>query len=422
MKIKRKEFEQKKVELRKRLESAKDEELVEIRKEIEELEKAEIEEDETLEKVNEEKNERSLLRGTIERLEKRSAPIGDAKEIRKENVDKEQEKRISEKAKELRAGRTIKLSSGIERRSVTVSSSGVFVPARTKREIADSYDKPSALVERLNIVPMDGGESYDVPFEKSIGEGGITGEGEAATTSEPIFDHVETNKVKVTAYAEVSEEVEKLPDADYLSRVHQAVVKALKKKIGKLAILGSDKDKPKSFNGIYNADTKVISGNDDINIVSIDADTLNKVVFALGGDEETENEAILILNKKDLEEFAKVKDEDGKFTYKITRNKGTGKISYQNGSAEVEYIINSACNSLTDATQKGTKTMIYGALENFELPLFSEIEVKVSDDYKFKEGMKCIKATVMVGGTVSKYNGFVRVIKDNIQTETTPAV
>ena len=409
--MKRKEFEQKKDELRKRLENAKDEELEEIRKEADELENVEIEE-ENENHEEQQVDQRSLLRATVERLEKRSASLSDVKEIKKNNIDKEEEKRISEKAKELRAGKTIKLSTGIEKRAVTVSGSGVLVPAKTKREIADSYDKPSSLVDRLNVVPMDGGESYDVPFEKTIGEGGITGEGEAATNAEPVFDHVETNKVKVTAYAEVSEEVEKLPDADYLTRVQQSVTKALKKKIGKMVITGSESDDPKSFNGIYNSSTKVLTGNDDISMESIDADTLNKIVFALGSDEETEDEAVLVLSKVDLEEFAKVKDADGKFTYKITRNKGTGKISYQNGSAEVEYVINSACNSLTKASTKDTKTIIYGALENFELPLFSEIEVKISDDYKFKEGMKCIKATVMVGGTVSKYNGFVRVLKD----------
>lgn len=408
--MKRKEFEQKKAELRKRLENAKDEELEEIRREAEELENVNIEE-ESENHDDQGVDQRSLLRATVERLEKRSASLSDVKEIKRNNIDKEEEKRISEKAEELRAGKAIKLSTGIEKRTVTVSGSGVLVPARTKREIADSYDKPSSLVDRLNVVPMDGGESYDVPFEKTIGEGGITKEGEAATTAEPTFDHVATNKVKVTAYAEVSEEVEKLPDADYLTRVQQSVTKALKKKIGKMVITGSESDDPKSFNGIYNTPTKVITGNDDVSIASIDADTLNTIVFALGSDEETEDEAILILNKADLEEFAKVKDADGKFTYKITRNKGTGKISYQNGSAEVEYVINSACNSLTKASTEDTKTMIYGALENFELPVFSEIEVKVSDDYKFKEGMKCIKATVMVGGTVSKYNGFVRVLK-----------
>ena len=408
--MKRKEFEQKKAELRKRLENAKDEELEEIRRETEELENVNIEE-ESENHDDQGVDQRSLLRATVERLEKRSASLSDVKEIKRNNIDKEEEKRISEKAEELRAGKAIKLSTGIEKRAVTVSGSGVLVPARTKREIADSYDKPSSLVDRLNVVPMDGGESYDVPFEKTIGEGGITKEGEAATTAEPTFDHVATNKVKVTAYAEVSEEVEKLPDADYLTRVQQSVKKKKKKKIGKMVITGSESDDPKSFNGIYNTPTKVITGNDDVSIASIDADTLNTIVFALGSDEETEDEAILILNKADLEEFAKVKDADGKFTYKITRNKGTGKISYQNGSAEVEYVINSACNSLTKASTEDTKTMIYGALENFELPVFSEIEVKVSDDYKFKEGMKCIKATVMVGGTVSEYNGFVRVLK-----------
>ena len=43
--MKRKEFEQKKAELIKRFKNAKDEELEEIRKEVEELEKTDIEED-----------------------------------------------------------------------------------------------------------------------------------------------------------------------------------------------------------------------------------------------------------------------------------------------------------------------------------------------------------------------------------------
>ena len=146
--MKRKEFEQKKDELRKRLENAKDEELEEIRKEADELENVEIEE-ENENHEEQQVDQRSLLRATVERLEKRSASLSDVKEIKRNNIDKEEEKRISEKAEELRAGKAIKLSTGIEKRAVTVSGSGVLVPAKTKREIADSYDKPSSLVDKI---------------------------------------------------------------------------------------------------------------------------------------------------------------------------------------------------------------------------------------------------------------------------------
>lgn len=412
MKIKRSVFNKKKDELRKKLENANEEELKEIRKEAEELENVEIEEDEITDNQIESENvdERSLLRGTIDRLEKRSANLSTnaVKEIRKN--DGEDERKINEMAENLRSGKTIKMSTGIEKRSVSIKNGDILVPGKTKKEIAESYDKPSALVDKLNVVPLNGGDSYSVSFEKSVGEGGETAEGDNYTDSDPDFGYVDTKKVKITAYTEISEEIEKLPDADYLSRVQAAVIKALKKKIGKMTISGNHTTNSKQFNGIYNAENAVIDGTTDIKLGGIDADTLNEIVFALGGAEDVEAEAVLILSKKDLEAFSKVKTEDGKFVYKITREKGYGKISYQNGGSEVEYVINSACNSLSTATVKDTKTMIYGALEDFELPVFSDIEVKISDDYKFKEGMKCIKASVMVGGTVSRFNGFVRVL------------
>ena len=75
--MKRKEFEQKKAELIKRFKNAKDEELEEIRKEVEELEKIDIEEDDDV-------DERSLLNGAIERLEKRKVNLNEAKIIKKE--------------------------------------------------------------------------------------------------------------------------------------------------------------------------------------------------------------------------------------------------------------------------------------------------------------------------------------------------
>ncbi|MEE0865516.1 MAG: phage major capsid protein [Clostridia bacterium] len=417
------EFEKRKNELKERLQNAKDEELEEIRSAIEELEKAEIvdepednQEEKQEEQEKEEKvDERSLLKGAVENLEKRN--LLTAKVIEKPGKNKEERKMeednkvIESAAKELRAGNVVKFSmKNKEERSVTVSGGTLLVPGRTKTQIAESFDRPSAMADKLNIVPLNGGESYSVAFEKDGGEGGYTVEGGNYQDIDPEFDHVSTGRAKVTAYAEITEEVEKLPDADYVSRVGKAVEKAIKKKIGAQAVAGPGTDN--TIRGIYNADVKVLDGNGDIEIASIDQDTLNTIVFGFGGEEAVEDEQTLILNKKDLEAFSKVKNNHGDFVYKITKGKGEGRISYSNGGADVPYIINSACTALSaTSTEAGAKTMIYGSLTDYEFPVFSDIETKMSEDYKFKQGMKAFKASCIVGGTVSKFNGFSRIKK-----------
>lgn len=411
----KKEFEKRKLELKEKLNNSKDEELEEVRKEIEELENTEITED--IEKEQLDVDERSLLNGAIDRLEERKIDLSKAKIIEKPGVNKEERKMdeenkiIENAAKELRAGNIVKFSmKNKQERSVQVSGGTLLVPGKTKTQIAESFDRPSAMADKLNTVPLNGGESYSVAFEKNGNEGGYTVEGGEYHDIDPEFDHVSTGRAKITAYAEVTEEVEKLPDADYVSRVGQAVEKALKKKIGAQVIAGTGSEN--TIRGIYNADTKVLDGKGDIGIVSIDQDTLNTIVFGFGGEEAVEDEQTLILNKKDLEAFSKVKNAHGDFVYKITKGKGEGRISYSNGGADVPYIINSACTALSNTeTEAESKTMIYGSLADYEFPVFSDIETAMSTDYKFKEGMKAFKASCIVGGTVSKFNGFSRIVK-----------
>ena len=40
--------------------------------------------------------------------------------------------------------------------------------------------------------------------------------------------------------------------------------------------------------------------------------------------------------------------------------------------------------------------MIYGSLMDFELPVFSDLEVQESTDYQFKKGMICYRADAIV--------------------------
>lgn len=406
----KKELEKRKAELLKAIDEAEnDEKLTELRSEVEALQKEEITEEEEI-------DERSLLRKTVENLECRSLDTSKIKEIKKPEKEErkvdEKKEVLEQRGADLKAGKKIKVE--LEERSTVVSSGDLLIPRKYKNTIDESFEGVSGLVDRLNTVPLEGGESYSVPFEVAYGEGNYTGENADYSETDPETDYVETGRTKITAYSEISKEAIKLPNANYQALVIKRVRDSIRKKIGKQAIIGAGTTN--TIKGIYNADVKVMPTAEaktaDISLADIDIDTLNTIVFAYGGDESVESEQVLILSKRDLEKFAKVKTSDDKFVYKVTRKGQTGTIAYANGGLEVPYVINSACGSLSDSkTVAGKYTLVYGSLSSYELPIFSELEIEESKDYNFKKGMVSYRGDVIVGGTVSKYNGFVRVKK-----------
>jgi HK97 family phage major capsid protein len=128
------------------------------------------------------------------------------------------------------------------------------------------------------------------------------------------------------------------------------------------------------------------------------------LVFAYGGDEEIEGGAVLILNKNDLRAFAGLKTQEGRKVHTI---------DYVNKTIDgIPYIINSHCKAVSDSnTAAGEYVIAYGALKNYEVPVFSSVEIGKSTDYKFKDGIISYKASVFTGGNVVGYNGFLRIKK-----------
>ena len=406
--------EEKKDELLERIEKAKDlEELKSLQDELNALKEEEKKAEEEKEKLEE---ERALLRKDAEDIEVKETNVEDRNLINAKKIEKPMEgekkmednnKILEERGQALKDGKEIKVN--YEDRAVTVSKSSVLVEKKYKRTIDEAFQGVSGLVDRVNSIQLDGGESYSVAFEKSYGEGDYTEEGADYHETEPVVDYVETGRAKITAYTEVTNELTKLPNIDYQALVVKRVRDAIRKKLGAQIIVGAGTSN--TITGIYNADEKVLPKADgaDIELETIDQDTLNTIVFAYGGDEAIEDEQVLILSKKDVEAFSKVKDADGRFVYKITRNGQTGRIGYAQGGVDVPFVINSACKALSDgATSNGDFTMVYGSLSSFELPVFSALEIKESTDYKFKQGIIAYRGDVIVGGTVSKYKGFVR--------------
>lgn len=116
-----------------------------------------------------------------------------------------------------------------------------------------------------------------------------------------------------------------------------------------------------------------------------------------------EDIAVLILNKKDLKKFAKLRDKQGRKVYTIRNNGNTGTID------EVPFIINSACAEVGATADAGKYCMAYGPMSNYEVAIFSDIDAKKSEDYKFKQGQIAYRASVFMGGNVVAKNGFIRV-------------
>lgn len=318
------------------------------------------------------------------------------------------------RGKAIKDGKGVKFSAKAVTKGVkaALTSSDTALPVHTAGDVNETFNDVSSLVDRVRNVTLDGGETYQRGFVKSYGDGaGTTAENADYNPSEPQFGYVTIKKEKITVYTEEPEEMVKLPNADYDSVVEGSTTKAIRRYLSRQILIGDGSTS--KFKGIFHnpaeAKEQVIDPATDITtITAIDDATLDEIIYSYGGDEEVEDVAVLILNKKDLKAFAKLRDKQGRKVYTIVNHGNTGTID------GVPYIINSACKAISDAaTAAGDYNMAYGPLQNYEMAIFSDIDARKSTDYKFKQGQIAYRADIFAGGAVAAYNGFVRVKKPN---------
>lgn len=295
-------------------------------------------------------------------------------------------------------------------RSVLVSSGALVIPSQYSNTLNETFNQVSSIIDLVHAVPMIGGETYTKGFKKPVTDlADYTEEAAKYKNVDFVWDKVTIAKTYITDYTEISKQAIKLPNMDYQSQVGTGLRNNLRRKISREIMVGDGN--AGHFTGIFNAPENIIPEDSDLLLSVIDADTLDKIVFSYGGDEDVEGTAYLILNKKDLAAFAAIRSEDGKKLYKITVNGNTGTISSE-GSFSVNYIINSVCPALSlSSTLENAYCMAYGNLSNYEMPVFSDIDVEMSTDYKFGEGMVAYSGDIYSGGNVAAYKGFLRVKK-----------
>lgn len=345
---------------------------------------------------------------------------GEEEEVSQEEIDKENEELLEEERKKManKEVRTVKLETAEERaaqlkkreerakalregRSVTVSSGSILLPEHQADDLATyPFQTVTSFMDMVNIVNLKGGETYKKAFVKDYGVGGTTAEGEDYADAEPTFGYATNSKVKVTAYAELSEEVLKLADLDYEAEVVKGVEVALKKKMAQQAIAGAGTTN--TFKGILAAGVEALEADDVVNISAITDTTLDEILYSFGGDEEVMGTGVLILNKKDLKSFATLRNTDGTKTYEV---------DYKAQTIDgIPYVINSNLTALAE-TEAGNTCMLFGTPKGYDVTIFSDVDIQKSNDFKFKQGIVCYKADIFAGGNVGSYRSFVKINK-----------
>jgi HK97 family phage major capsid protein len=326
--------------------------------------------------------------------------MGKAPEVRTvETFNAEPEQRDQEIEAVEKRGKALK-----ENRAVTVGSTGVILPKHQSSEINPTFNEVSTLIDRVGVKTLVGGESYQESYVTGYGTGDYTAEGVDYTTAEPTFGYADILKAKVTAYAEDTEELQKLPAAAYDAEVMKGITVASRKKISREILIGTGGTN--KLAGIFSAAATAIDAATDLQIDAINANTLDEIVFSYGGDEDVEDAAVLILNKKDLKAFVQLRDGNGNRVHKVVSSGNSGTID------GIPFIINSACKPINNGgttAAAGEFAMAFGPLSNYRLTIFSDMDVQRSTDYKFKQGMIAHRGSVFVGGNVVSKNGFLRV-------------
>lgn len=295
---------------------------------------------------------------------------------------KTDKKQAEERAKAFAESGTMVIDTA-DARAVLVSSGKLATPT----EVAGINDavgaKVSSIVDLVKITDASGMGAYKVAYEDADAAAATQTEGGEYNASEPTFDFVEIKPQTEAVVSYISKQARKQTPLNYQGKVNASALVALRKRAAKIItdkIIASDLNVP-------------------LALAALDENTLRKIAFNYGGDESIVGAATLLINKADLVALGDVRGSDKKAVYEITpdaSNPNTGII--KDGGLSVPYCIDS---------NMPVGKIAYGQAQGFELALFSNYEITVSEDHKITQGLLTIVGDVELGGDVVVKGGFV---------------
>ena len=246
--------------------------------------------------------------------------------------------------------------------------------------------KVSSIIDLVKVVNCTGMGSHKIAYVKDVAAAaGEQTEGEAAATATLAqFGFVTITPTSYAVLDFITKQAKKQTTLQYAAKVKEQAMLALRRTAA----------------GVVTAALRASDLNQVVAGSAIDAKTLRTIALTYGGDESVLGGAMLFLNKADLLAFGDVRGtNEKKALYEITPdgNGNTGTI--REGGLTVRYCIDSNIP---------TGELYYGNPQTLELDLFSDYEIKVSEDFAFDKLMDTIRGDVELGSDVTVKNGFIK--------------
>lgn len=269
-----------------------------------------------------------------------------------------------------------------EARATLISGGQIATPTEVGG-INDAFTQVSSIVDMVKVTDCSGMGAYKVAYEIAAATAAKQTEGADAAASDMSFDYVEITPETAAVVSYISKQVRKQSPLNYTEKVRASALTALRKYAANLIITKA----------------KASALTQKLTVSAIAADTLRKLALNYGGDLGVEGSAVLVLNKKNLIAFGDIRGtNEKKAVYEITpdSNPNTGII--KDGGLSVKYVLD---NNLADTE------LLYGNLHCFELGLFSDYEIAVSEDRNIEKLMLTIVGDVSLGGEVVVKDGLI---------------
>ena len=270
-----------------------------------------------------------------------------------------------------------------EARAVLVSSGKIATPTEVGGINDPVGARVSSIVDMVKITDASGMGAYKVAYLDTDATAAAQTEGSAYNASyQRCGVHRDPPATEARRSSDPKQARKQTP-RNYAQKVEESARVALRKRAAAIITTG-------------------ITGSDLVTKqtgVTLNETALRKIALKYGGDESVVGAATLFINKADLVTLGDVRGSDKKPVYEITpdaQNPNTGII--RDGGLAVPYCINSNLAS---------GTMIYGQPQNFELALFSNYEIMVSEDFAFDKGLLAVRGDVELGGAVTVKGGFI---------------
>lgn len=271
-------------------------------------------------------------------------------------------------------------------RALLISSGTLAQPTVTAGINDIPGAKYSSIIDLVKVVNCAGMGTHRVAYvDEDAAEAGNHTEGQAAgTTNMGAFKYVDIKPTDVAVLDYISKQAKKQTNLQYATKVREQAMIALRRKA--VAIVTAALDASEL--------------NTEIAGKAIDATTLRTLALQYGGDESTIGGAHLVLNKKDLIKFGDVRGtNEKKALYEITPDSNGNTGTIKEGGLSVRYVLNS---------KVAEGTLFYGNLQSLELDLFSDYEIKISEDFAFDKLMDTIRGDVELGTDVIAKGAFIK--------------